>query len=265
MENQLPKGYTVGADIECFLQHKETGEIISAEGIIKGTKHEPFIFDDVSEFHATSLDNVMAEFCIPPCTTVDDFIGGIFHSKKYIESLDDKLCTAFIPCNLMDEKYLLTENSQTFGCEPDYNCWSGEVNPRPKSSGNLRTAGFHVHMGYDNPNDDKSMILAKFFDLYVTLPSLLLEPDNDRRKMYGKAGAMRFKGYGLECRTLSSFFASNEENIRFVFNQTVKAINAAENFSIDINAISDKVQRAINKNDKKFVQEIVNIFNIMAA
>ena len=37
----------VGADVEVFLKNKQTGEFVSAEGHIKGTKEKPFIFDPI--------------------------------------------------------------------------------------------------------------------------------------------------------------------------------------------------------------------------
>jgi len=65
--------YMIGSDVEFFLKEKESNEIISAEGIVKGTKTEPYKFDENNPYYATSLDNVMAEGNIPPTTTPAEF------------------------------------------------------------------------------------------------------------------------------------------------------------------------------------------------
>ena len=59
----------VGSDVEFFLQDRTTGEVVSAEGLVKGTKEEPFFFDPENSFFATSLDNVAYEGNIPPAKT----------------------------------------------------------------------------------------------------------------------------------------------------------------------------------------------------
>jgi hypothetical protein len=137
----LPQGFSIGADIECFLQSKQTGKIVSAEGIVKGSKSIPFNFDPSDKWYATSLDNVMAEFCIPPSFNIEEFKKGIHRSTEYINTLDETLCSVFIPCTNMEQKYLETENAKLFGCERDLNCWTQEFNPKPVASGTLRTAG----------------------------------------------------------------------------------------------------------------------------
>lgn len=252
------KKYTIGADIECFLADKETNEIVSAEGIVKGTKWEPFVFDETNKFFSTSLDNVMAEHCIPPTDNVGDWVSGILKARHYIESLDNKLCTAFIPSARLADKWLQTENANIFGCEPDFNAWlDGEMNPPvEKSIPNLRTAGFHVHVGYDNPSIEMNVRIMKFFDAYLTLPSLLIEPDNERRHMYGKAGAFRNKAYGMEARTLSSFFASEEKYMAWVFEQTnlfVPKVLAGEQLPEELLILTEQV---INANDKAKAEEL---------
>jgi hypothetical protein len=252
--------HTIGADIEYFLKDRGTGEIVSAEGIVRGTKDEPYQFSKDNEFFATSLDNVMVEHCIPISKTPSDFVKNILFCQSYLETLDEKLCLAIQPSARLDEKWLQTETSQTFGCEPDFNCWlEGEVNPRPSSAiSNLRTAGFHVHIGYENPSVEMNIKLMKAFDLYVTLPSLLLEPDNERRELYGKAGAFRHKKYGMEARTLSSFFASNPPLMEWVYNQTELAIA-----NIDNPLISQvNVEEVINGNDKDRAKQIATALNI---
>jgi len=258
------KNYQIGADIECFLRDKTTGEIVSAEGIVKGTKHQPFNFDPSNKFYATSLDNVMAEHCIPPVTRSEDFVAGILKAKDYLEHLDERLCTAYIPCTRMDQKYLETQNAQLFGCEPDFNAWQwGMENPRPTSAiSNLRTAGFHVHVGYENPNADTNIDFMKWFDLYVTLPGLLMEPDNERRELYGKAGAFRHKEYGLESRTLSSFFASTPELMKWVYDQTEVAIAMYNEHKYLDGNTNEILPDIINNAEKDRAARLCEEFNI---
>jgi hypothetical protein len=250
---------TIGADIEYFLKDKTTQEIISAEGIVQGTKDSPFNFNPEDKHFATSLDNVMVEHCIPISNNHSDFVKNILLCQNYLENLDDRLCLAIQPSARLHERFLQTRNSQTFGCEPDFNCWlDGEPNPRPSSAvNNLRTAGFHVHIGYNDPSVEANLMLMKAFDTYVTLPSLLLEPDNERRELYGKAGAFRHKPYGMEARTLSSFFASTPTLMEWVYNQTQFAIQNNELLLHDVS-----VSEIINTNNKEMAERVCKEYNI---
>lgn len=261
---QAVKAFTLGADIECFLAKKDTAEIISAEGIIKGTKYDPYVFDPENKFFSTSLDNVMAEHTIPPTDNVDDWVSSILKSKNYIESLDDSLCTAYIPSARLADVYLNTPNAQLFGCEPDFNAWKdGEMNPPPsKSIANLRTAGFHVHAGYNTPSMEQNINIMKWFDVYVTLPSLLIEPDNERRMMYGKAGAFRHKPYGMEARTLSSYFASTPELMKWVFDNTKEAVERALSGEEMPTELAELTRTVIDVADKNKAKELCDKYNI---
>jgi hypothetical protein len=168
---------TIGADIELFLMDKSTKEIVSAEGLIKGTKHEPFNFDPKHKFFATSLDNVEAEFCIPP-VSIDDkeaFIANILYTIDYLnKTIPEALCTVALPAAHLDDKWLQTENAQTFGCEPDCCVWTRTMNESPKAEDpNLRSAGGHIHIGYEDPSVETSELLVKAMDLFVGVPSVL--------------------------------------------------------------------------------------------
>lgn len=136
------ENFKIGADIEVFLRRKKDKEIVTAEGLIKGTKDVPFNFDVENKFYATSLDNVMAEFCIPPSTTNSEFFHGIQKALNYINSsIPKRLETVALPSALVNEKYLVTKNAQLFGCDPDYNAWTGVINIPPGTGTNLRTCG----------------------------------------------------------------------------------------------------------------------------
>src|SRR6476646_1507662 len=89
---------TIGCDIEVFFRNKNTGEPVSAEPFIKGTKYDPFVFDPSSQYHAVSLDNVAAEFCIPPVTDKVKFFEYITKSLNYLQStIPDYLVVSPIP------------------------------------------------------------------------------------------------------------------------------------------------------------------------
>jgi hypothetical protein len=260
----MAKQILIGADIEYFLR-SSSGEIISAEGIILGTKHRPYNFDASNKYFATSLDNVLAEHCIPPVANVNDWVSHILKSQKYIESLEEGISVAAIPSARLSEKWLQTEQAKLFGCEPDYNAWeSGQPNPRPESADStLRSAGFHVHIGYPDPNFLQTIKYMKAFDIYVTLPSLLIEPENERRQLYGKAGAFRPKDYGMEARTLSSYFASSEQLMRWVFNQTEMAISNVGEIA-DVVSMFD-IKNIINNVDLEQAQDVCNYLDISIA
>lgn len=106
---------TVGADVEMFLQDKQTLEIVSAEGFIQGSKHEPFNFDK-NKYYSTQLDNVLAEVTIPPAKSDDDFANSLLKAIDYVRQvIPPELSPVAIACAQLDEKYLMTEQAQVFG------------------------------------------------------------------------------------------------------------------------------------------------------
>ena len=55
---------------------------------------------------------------------------------------------------------------------------------------------FHIHIGYDAPEIDRSLRLITYLDAYLGLPSILIDKDTERRKLYGQAGCFRLTRYG---------------------------------------------------------------------
>lgn len=263
----LLSNLTIGADIEVFLQDKDTKEIVSAEGIIKGSKEAPFFFKKRNPFFATSLDNVMAEFCIPPAKTAKEFNSNIQEALGYIQtSIPANLTTLAIPSAIINEKYLQTMNAQLFGCEPDYNAWRfGDMNDRPDVLSGLRSCGGHVHVGYIMPEMNKSMALVRAMDIFLGLPSVLQEPENERKRLYGKAGAFRFKDYGAEYRTISNYYINSGSLIEWVFNNTVQAMEFVESgYSLSFEE-GDAIQTAINTNNHTLAKTMCDYFNVKLA
>lgn len=107
---------TIGADVEMFLFNKRTNKVISAEGYIKGSKYDPFNFDESNEFWTISLDNVLAEFTIPPVQTANDFIQNLKRGIEYVKSILPKnLTPVALPAANLDKRYLKTPQALIFG------------------------------------------------------------------------------------------------------------------------------------------------------
>lgn len=263
------RDFKIGADIEVFLQDRNSGEIVTAEGIIKGTKDEPFLFDVENSRHfATSLDNVMAEFCIPPSNTPGQFHAAIERALRYIEShIPNNLRPLPQPAAYLSNIYLQTENAKKFGCDPDFNVWTRLENAPPGTSTNMRTCGGHIHIGYSDPAHFINHNLIKAMDIFVGVPSILQEPDNDRKTMYGKAGAYRDKPYGVEYRTVSNYYLQSKQLTEWVFNNTIEAINFVNmnrcNFLGD--AEKEEIVNCINYNNKDLAKRIIEKYGVKLA
>lgn len=262
---------TFGADIEVFLMHRQTKEIVSAEPFIKGTKHDPFNWDKTNKFFAVSLDNVLAEFCIPPVTDKEAFRNYIKRSLDYLnQTVPDYLCTSAIPSAFLDEKYLQTDNAKLFGCDPDFNVWERGVNEKPKASNaTLRSAGGHIHIGYvdsegNEPSLETNELLIKAMDLCVGVPSVLQEPENERKKLYGKAGAFRFKPYGVEYRTVSNYYAGDDRLTDWVYEASENAVNLV-NAEFPFDDYADRIIQSINNNDKVVAGNLIRELDLQLA
>lgn len=255
-----------GSDVEFFVQDKETNEIVSAEGLIKGTKSEPYKFDEVDHYFATSLDNVLYEGNIPPSKTKEDFIKNLNHLRSYMDrSLPSSLKTLAMGSARLDWKYLETDNARTYGCALSNNAWT-ETIETPGTIGDepLRGAGFHLHIGYKNPSYSSNIAIIKLCDLYLATPAVLLEPASERKFAgYGKAGNHRHCDYGVEYRTLSSYFASSDKLIGWCYDQLHTAIKHYNEKGIDeVNHYGEMIQNAINFDDIELAKELVDHFKI---
>lgn len=192
---------TIGADPELFIVNEETKKVVSSIGLIPGVKGEPFKADDMPNGFGLETDNILAEFNIPPCKDEASFINNIEYMKqyidKYVKSKNPKLGIMCMASATVPSDQLQSPEAKMFGCNVDFNAYTEEPNPKPKGNKtNIRSAGFHIHCGYDNHNIDTSLRLVKYFDMYLGVPSVIVDPDTKRRSLYGKAGCFRLTSYG---------------------------------------------------------------------
>lgn len=256
----------VGSDPELFIINKKTNKVVSSIGLIPGVKGNAYRAPDMPEGYGLQIDNILAEFNIPPTNDREEFLNSINYMKNYIREYVqninpdlDILCTASMD---VDEDQLQSEEAKLFGCSVDYNAYTEEENPKPKGdSTNMRSAGVHIHLSYDKPNIQTSLWLIKYMDMYLGIPSVVLDPDTRRRTLYGKAGAFRLCKYGFEYRVLSSKMISEDKYIKFMWNGVKKAIRAYNEGDPLID--SNLVKHVINTSDVTKAKELIQKYNLM--
>lgn len=252
---------SVGADPELFLTHE--GEIQSAIGIIRGTKRRP-AKTGIPGF-TIQPDNILAEFNIPPAKSKDEFVSNIKTGVRIVKlSIPDGWNVAPIAAATVNPDLLKPAAARKFGCEPDYNVWTNEVQVADAPTSCLRTSSGHLHIGYKNPTEEISTKIAKALDIRLGAPSVILDPDRRRREVYGKAGSIRLKKYGLEYRTLSSFWLASEALTSWVYDEIPKALNMVSEGVIDNLAIADiyDIVTAINLYDTNLANSVMKKFDI---
>lgn len=251
----------LGADPELFLQNGD-GKFISAIDLIGGSKESPLPID--GEGNAIQEDNVSVEFNIPPCTTKDSFIHNINKTLSHIEGLMQAkgLSLSIIPAASFDWDQLQDPRAMHFGCEPDFNAWSGEKNPKPHSDDlTLRSCGGHIHVGFDNVTQQKQMNLIRAMDIFLGVPSINFDDGDMRRELYGKPGAFRPKSYGVEYRTLSNFWIKSKELQEWAYDQTMKAVAFLNGGGVIPFTEHPKIHDAIMKKDKYSYMHLKEVYN----
>jgi len=225
----LPLGFMLGADPELFVYRGDNP--VSAHDLIPGTKANPYAVPG----GAIQVDGTAAEFNINPAKTFDEFNDNIETVLQHLqEYLPDDCYLRPQSVVVWDSEYFetLPYTAIELGCMPDFDAWTGRRNPKPKlkSSPTLRTAAGHIHIGFTENADCQDMqhILAaqemiKLMDWHVGTWSCDADPDKIRRSLYGKAGACRYKTYGVEYRTLSNFWVMDYDLRLAVWNRTVDA------------------------------------------
>lgn len=252
---------TLGADPEIFI--KDATEIVTAEGLTEGgSKYAPKPISDLG--HMIQEDGIMFEYNIPPSKTKESWIENHKFCLDYLSELAAKsnYSLANVASAEVNPIYLQTHQAKTFGCEPDFNVYLKAENEAPSSDTYLRCAGGHVAVGYGDVMEvtfETSEKIVKAFDLFVTLPSLFRDSDTRRRELYGKPGSFRIKDFGVECRALSNFWIQSEEEMGWVWDQTVIAVNTVLDGKIDdlIEEFSEEVNTCILNYDLKKAKQLI--------
>lgn len=257
--------YTLGSDPELFIINSKTGKVVSSVGLIPGVKDDPYKADDMPDGFGIEIDNILAEFNIPPCYSLQEWITNIEYMKNYIREFVKRINPDYdIKCSAYEEvdaDQLQSEEAQLFGCDPDYNAYTLRTNPKPEAAGkNGRSCGMHIHFGYENHNVQDSVRLIKYFDVYLGLVSLLYDSDKRRRSLYGRAGCFRLQPWGFEYRSLSGAMMANKDLLTLIYNQVKSAVMAYNrNLSIPEMTLT---QTAINNSDVTLAKRLLNDYNI---
>lgn len=265
---------TYGQDPE-FAVFKNGQPVILADKI-QGSKKRPF---DLNKDVSVQPDGVAIEFCISPAKDVTEY--GQLHAhlmetgQKYLNNLGQ----GFEMKAISSTHYSMSDlkrypNCMEFGCSPSYSAYTG--NPfiiPPADSTTLRSFGSHICVGFKGSLEDTHAYykeicsIIKCCDLFLGVPSLLLDRDNQRRSLYGKAGDFRLKQLKedlvvLEYRTLGGHFNSLDMT-KWRIEQFIKALEYYENSNLkDLIECEDTIQQSIDSGDTSYVEHILNHFKI---
>jgi hypothetical protein len=210
--------FTFGSDPEFMLE--SNGKIISAIGIVKGTKERRKIVGDYAFYY----DNVLAEGCVPPASSRDeavDNIGGFLQAFADLVRPCKLLAQAshtYAPDQVRDEAALV------IGCSRESCVYSlEEIQPDESMflKTNLRSAGGHIHLGSKLLKKGYNTLHSvRLLDLFLGIPVLYLDNDptsKKRKELYGKAGRFRQPTYGVEYRSISNFWLSSPKLVELIY------------------------------------------------
>lgn len=267
------RNITIGTDPEFFLKQGE--KYMSAIPHIKGSKHEPA---KLPSGGTIQRDNVAVEFATVPAKDKGDFVHQIRESMKdALLMIPKDHILAVEPSAEFDEDQLDHPEAQEFGCDPDYNAWTVEMNEKPWcGSSGFRSCGAHIHVG--GLNDDGTPIegleflldfkgkiaMVKGMDLFHGTVSATLDNSEAairRRELYGKAGSHRPTEYGVEYRVLSNYWMKTPTLVMLMDSMTrdVAELVGSGNLEAILAEVGEhELQNIINDGDVEAAQKIVN-------
>ncbi|RKZ07209.1 hypothetical protein DRQ25_12140 [Candidatus Fermentibacteria bacterium] len=255
----------IGSDFEVIVKDTD-GVPMNASLFTKGTKDHPQWFDD----HNLQFDGPLLESAINPSGSFEAFNTKIDNALASMsEALDST-------CGLSDSSYAIFDNMNEeeaiLGCSPEFNVWSMQPYKADVSSfkyqglsKNWRCSGAHIHLGYtfneDNslglPEDYMKINIARMLDVYLGAWSVLIDTDRQRRKLYGMAGSIRDKEYGLEYRALGNFWVFNRDTREEVYQRTHRAYERAQEISVHEAINPDALIDGINTYDEGKCRQIL--------
>jgi len=254
----------LGTDIEVLLLSSKTGDFVSSIGLIGGSKEEPFLVDGGN----LQEDNVLAEFAVDPSDSkegwregIEKVYGLLQHKVKEYDLTTIVKASAHYPKKELEHPMALV-----FGCTPDLNAYTMDNNipPDPETVGTLRSCGGHIHVSLEDVTQDENekASFIRILDLVLGVPSVLMDADVERRKLYGKAGAYRSKEYGVEYRTLSNFWIQSRDHIDWAYDQVEAAMDRYLGGFRITRDIGDKVIECINEGNRELANELVELHGL---
>jgi hypothetical protein len=267
--NQNKGKWTAGADPEMPLQ--KNGKYVAVQGYVDGTKEKPLPLPSGGN---AQRDNVAIEFGVKISPTKRDFvfnIGTTIH--ELIDILPDDITMSVVSSAIFPGRELKHAETKQFGCNKDYNAWTGEENPAPDRKGwkRLRSFGGHAHIGhvpgsgyYFLVEPEGKMLVIRVLDCTIGLISTILDNSQaaiDRRRIYGKAGCHRPTEYGVEYRTLSNFWIKSPHLVELVYHTIDDTLKIVKNYdAIDLieRIGAREVQRIINTGDAEAARKEVD-------
>jgi hypothetical protein len=238
-----------GSDAEVFL-YDMTNRPFPVCGMVGGTKQQPKPLG--LEGYFVQEDNCALEFNIPVCSTREEWTRAFAKASQLLNSaVPGHFRLAADPVAEFDKAFLQIPQTRVFGCEPDFNAWTMDMNATPEvpeGKEGMRTAAAHVHISWDKPDEEQRIALVRASDIFVSLNDVLETGDTSRRLMYGKAGAFRFKEYGIEHRVLSNDWLWTKEG--YIWDRYQNALMYLNMGGTIDEADHVPIQNAINKYDK---------------
>jgi hypothetical protein len=254
---------TFGSDFELMVEEKASQEIIPVTGILGGTKKVPL---PIGEDCFRQEDGPMAEFNIPPVTNQKDWVNKIFYCIDWFNNSFENYQLIAQSSQEYQKEDLDKFNLWEFGCDPSWNAYLQDQVTPDGSNTTLRTCGFHVHVGFEDPTFyiPEGFQLAKHCDLFLGIPSVLWDNDQRRRSLYGLPGDFRFKERGkvsiFEYRTLGGNLLRDKQTVKKVFRNLKLAI---QSFNENKHLPHDHLLReTILAGNTNYAINLINQFNI---
>lgn len=272
---------TFGSDFE-MPAVDSNGVPRSVIGKIGGSKEHP---ESIGRGCFKQEDNVMAEFNIPPCTDRQLWSNYI----NYCIERGNEILNPY-GLHLVSEasfsypkEELQHPSALRFGCDPSFDALNKGVTEAPcleeMTNPNLRSAGFHVHIGFISTPDNNCTIddiirLIRLCSIYLGVYSLVHDEDTKRREIYGAPGDFRFKRKPLfpqkegreqiivEYRALSSKMLERKNTVFALLNRIVELFNEGADLEEgDVDKVIDLFKTPVNKGIRYFYDK----YNILKA
>src|SRR5688572_12333655 len=142
--------FGMGCDPEIFLVDRKAMRYTSAHDLIPGTKDAPHPLIN----GAVQVDGLAMEYNTKPAYTSAEFAQYNTDVMQQLRKLvPEHIEFSFLPAVRFDPIFfeMLPDDPKELGCNPDFNAFSGGMNPRPspkKENETMRTGSGHLHISW---------------------------------------------------------------------------------------------------------------------